>query len=103
MTEEVLDMEIDAEQLEVDESLASVEMLGPGTPEPVDPIVEEPIPANVTQSSESKKQHFDGFLQNLANCVNKELIDSAAIDFLLNFNTKNNRKKLTRILFGIQR
>ncbi|XP_004521719.1 regulator of nonsense transcripts 2 [Ceratitis capitata] len=49
------------------------------------------------------KQHFDQFLSNLNNCVNKELLDSAAIEFLLNFNTKNNRKKLTKSIFAVQR
>lgn len=49
------------------------------------------------------KQQFDMFLNNLNNCVNKELIDSAAIEFLLNFNTKNNRKKLTKSIFAVQR
>lgn len=49
------------------------------------------------------KQQFEQFLQNLTNCVNKELIDSAAIEFLLNYNTKNNRKKLTKSIFGVQR
>ncbi|XP_030378206.1 regulator of nonsense transcripts 2 isoform X2 [Scaptodrosophila lebanonensis] len=49
------------------------------------------------------RQQFDSFLVNLFNCVNKELIDSAAIEFLLNFNTKHHRKKLTRTIFGVQR
>lgn len=49
------------------------------------------------------KQQFESFLTNLNNCVNKELIDSAAIEFLLNYNTKNNRKKLTKSIFGVQR
>lgn len=54
-------------------------------------------------STHSTRQQFDVFLHNLANCVNKELIDSAAIEFLLNLNTKFNRKKLTNALFGVQR
>ncbi|KAH8343366.1 hypothetical protein KR059_008989 [Drosophila kikkawai] len=49
------------------------------------------------------RQQFDAFLLNLFNCVNKELIDSAAIEFLLNFNTKHQRKKLTRTIFSVQR
>ncbi|XP_034118620.1 LOW QUALITY PROTEIN: regulator of nonsense transcripts 2 [Drosophila albomicans] len=55
-----------------------------------------------SQSQQLRKQ-FDVFLQNLFNCVNKELIDSAAIEFLLNYNTKHQRKKLTRIIFNVQR
>ncbi|XP_016984752.1 regulator of nonsense transcripts 2 [Drosophila rhopaloa] len=56
-----------------------------------------------TQTQTQMRQQFDGFLVNLFNCVNKELIDSAAIEFLLNFNTKHQRKKLTRTIFSVQR
>ncbi|XP_017869521.1 PREDICTED: regulator of nonsense transcripts 2 [Drosophila arizonae] len=57
-----------------------------------------------TQSqSQNLRQQFDVFLLNLFNCVNKELIDSAAIEFLLNYNTKHQRKKLTRTIFSVQR
>ncbi|XP_073833077.1 UPF2 regulator of nonsense mediated mRNA decay isoform X1 [Musca autumnalis] len=55
------------------------------------------------QTAGSMKQQFAQFLKNLNNCVNKELIDSAAIEFLLNYNTKNNRKKLTKSIFGVHR
>ncbi|KAH8356492.1 hypothetical protein KR200_007694 [Drosophila serrata] len=56
-----------------------------------------------SQSQTQLRQQFDAFLLNLFNCVNKELIDSAAIEFLLNFNTKHQRKKLTRTIFSVQR
>ncbi|KAH8304670.1 hypothetical protein KR018_003021, partial [Drosophila ironensis] len=55
------------------------------------------------QNQTQMRQQFDTFLVNLFNCVNKELIDSAAIEFLLNFNTKHQRKKLTRAIFSVQR
>lgn len=55
------------------------------------------------QTPGSNKQLFAQFLKNLNNCVNKELIDSAAIEFLLNYNTKNNRKKLTKSIFAVHR
>lgn len=55
------------------------------------------------QNQTQLRQQFDTFLVNLFNCVNKELIDSAAIEFLLNFNTKHQRKKLTRTIFSVQR
>ncbi|XP_039498771.1 regulator of nonsense transcripts 2 [Drosophila santomea] len=58
---------------------------------------------NPSQTQNQMRQQFDGFLVNLFNCVNKELIDSAAIEFLLNFNTKHQRKKLTRTIFSVQR
>ncbi|XP_055843664.1 regulator of nonsense transcripts 2 [Episyrphus balteatus] len=57
----------------------------------------------ITNAGTNIKQQFEQFLTNLNNCVNKELIDSAAIEFLLNYNTKNNRKKLTKSIFGVQR
>ncbi|KAH8287327.1 hypothetical protein KR054_005806, partial [Drosophila jambulina] len=56
-----------------------------------------------SHSQTQLRQQFDAFLLNLFNCVNKELIDSAAIEFLLNFNTKHQRKKLTRTIFSVQR
>jgi regulator of nonsense transcripts 2 len=49
------------------------------------------------------KSQLDTFLANLPNCVNRELIDSAAIDFLLNFNNKPNRKRLVKALFNVHR
>lgn len=56
-----------------------------------------------SQTMGSIKQQFAQFLKNLNNCVNKEFIDSAAIEFLLNYNTKNNRKKLTKSIFAVHR
>uniref|UniRef100_W5NFB8 Regulator of nonsense transcripts 2 n=2 Tax=Lepisosteus oculatus TaxID=7918 RepID=W5NFB8_LEPOC len=45
----------------------------------------------------------DAFLQQLPNCVNRDLIDKAAMDFCMNMNTKSNRKKLVRALFTVPR
>lgn len=117
ITEEVLDMEIEPEQLEIDEQVVLADDFGKsGTPEPV--VSEESVlPSTSTAAGSSTgsgagsgsggghgtRQQFEIFLNNLANCVNTELIDSAAIEFLLNLNTKNNRKKLTSALFGVQR
>lgn len=107
VTEEVLDMEIQPEQLEVDDPAAlAEEFTKTNTPEPVAPE-EAPAPTTGPTASQpsghATRQQFEVFLHNLANCVNKELIDSAAIEFLLSLNTKNNRKKLTSALFGVQR
>jgi hypothetical protein len=44
----------------------------------------------------SAKMIFDAFLAKLPSCVGRELIDSAAVDFCMTMNTKNNRKKLVR-------
>lgn len=116
ITEEVLDMDIVPEQLEIDEPVVLADEFGKsGTPEPV--ISEESAVASTSTAAGSSsgggggsgsgghgtRQQFEIFLNNLANCVNTELIDSAAIEFLLNLNTKNNRKKLTSALFGVQR
>lgn len=49
------------------------------------------------------KSQLDSFLAELPNCVNHELIDSAAIEFLLNFNNKPNRKRLIKALFNVHR
>ncbi len=40
---------------------------------------------------------FDAFLSKLPSCVSRDLIDSAAIEFCMNMNTKNNRKKLVKL------
>ena len=42
------------------------------------------------------KMLLDAFLSNLPNCVNREMIDSAAAEFCLSLNTKINRKKLVK-------
>lgn len=47
-------------------------------------------------SLQSNKVLLDSFLNSLAACVNREMIDSAAIEFSTNLNTKHNRKKLVR-------
>uniref|UniRef100_A0A182W576 MIF4G domain-containing protein n=1 Tax=Anopheles minimus TaxID=112268 RepID=A0A182W576_9DIPT len=58
---------------------------------------------NGTPSNHGNRRYFEQFVQNLQNCVNRELIDNAAIDFLLNLNTKSKRKRLVKVLFGVQR
>lgn len=108
MTEEALDMDIDPEPMDIGEAPLEEDAPKPGTPEPT--VTEEPTVVSATSSTTNtsqnplaSKQYFEVVLQNLSNCVNKELIDSATIDFLLNLNTKNNRKKLARSLFNVQR
>lgn len=102
LTEEALDMDIVPEQLEVEESAVLAEETGKSsTPEPILP--EEAVASSSTGNTGGNRQQFATFLKNLVNCVNKELIDSAAIEFLLNLNTKSNRKKLTTSIFGVKR
>ena len=51
----------------------------------------------------SNKILMDAFLSSLLTCVNRDMIDKAAINFCTNLNTKFNRKKLTRALFTVPR
>lgn len=127
MTEEVLDMEIDPTQIEVDDVPLLSEETNSKSRSP-ETVLEESsndnaVNTNTTTTSTATttsttntssssnhqnniyptKYQFEIFTQNLSNCVNKELIDSVAIEFLLNLNTKSNRKKLARVLFGVQR
>ena len=46
---------------------------------------------------------FDNFLSNLSNCINRQLIDNAATQFITNFNNKGNRKKLITTLLRVPR
>uniref|UniRef100_A0A336MDV6 CSON014173 protein n=1 Tax=Culicoides sonorensis TaxID=179676 RepID=A0A336MDV6_CULSO len=96
VTEEALDAD-DEPELKVDPNL---EVSDPTsiTPDNQD----EPTPEHNKIQIQSKQQ-FEVFLQNLVNCVNKEMADSAAIEFLLNYNIKPYRKKLVRTLFGVHR
>ncbi|XP_076337894.1 UPF2 regulator of nonsense mediated mRNA decay isoform X2 [Tachypleus tridentatus] len=69
----------------------------------------ETILQDVDESDENSgivatnKMILDGFLFSLLNCVNREMIDQAAVDFCMNLNTKPNRKKLVRTLFLVPR
>ncbi|KAH0546179.1 regulator of nonsense transcripts 2 isoform X1 [Cotesia glomerata] len=87
ITEEALDEEIILEELEDIEKVEEPE-----------PEIEEPQVANI-----SNKILLDAFLTHLPNCVNREMIDNAAVDFLMNLNTKHNKKKLIKALFGVSR
>jgi len=51
----------------------------------------------------SYKMVLDAFLSQLPNCVNREMIDSAAAEFCMNHNTKTNRKRLVKALFTVHR
>ncbi|XP_047987286.1 regulator of nonsense transcripts 2 isoform X2 [Leguminivora glycinivorella] len=86
VTEEMLDEDLKEDELSDSE-------------EPAVPDVED----DHQPTSVSNKYALDAFLNELPNCINRELIDNAAVDFVLNLNTKNNRKKLTRVLFSVAR
>lgn len=88
VTEEMLDEDLKEDELSDSEEPPTV----------TDMEQEEAQPSNV-----SNKYALEAFLNELPNCINRELIDNAAVDFVLNLNTKNNRKKLTRVLFSVAR
>ena len=87
ITEEALDEDLTFDELEDIEKVEEPE-----------PEVEEPQVTNI-----SNKILLDAFLTHLPNCVNREMIDNAAVDFLINLNTKHNKKKLIKALFGVSR
>ncbi|KZC09999.1 Regulator of nonsense transcripts 2 [Dufourea novaeangliae] len=87
ISEEALDEEITFDELEETEKVDEPEA-----------EVEEPQVANI-----SNKILLDAFLTHLPNCVNREMIDNAAVHFLMNLNTKHNKKKLVKALFGVSR
>ncbi|XP_017777953.1 PREDICTED: regulator of nonsense transcripts 2 [Nicrophorus vespilloides] len=90
VTEEVLDSELPAEELEEEDTKVE------------DPPVEDEV-EDTSSITVSNKIVLEAFLNNLPNCVNREMIDNAAIDFLVTLNTKHNRRKLVRSLFSVNR
>ncbi|XP_033096855.1 regulator of nonsense transcripts 2-like isoform X2 [Anneissia japonica] len=71
-------------------------------------VVEEETEIDDTEEEEavsnvSLKMQLESFLQRLHTCVNREFIDSAAVEFVMNYNTKANRKKLVKTLFNVPR
>uniref|UniRef100_A0A0A9YP83 Nonsense-mediated mRNA decay protein 2 n=1 Tax=Lygus hesperus TaxID=30085 RepID=A0A0A9YP83_LYGHE len=95
MSEDKLDEEIKEEDLEisvakkVDEPQKEDETLG--NDEPDDP------------ASTNTKVVLDSFLNNLPSCVNREMIDNAAVEFVVFLNTKTSRRKLVKALFSVSR
>ncbi|XP_060521085.1 regulator of nonsense transcripts 2 isoform X2 [Cylas formicarius] len=90
VTEEVLDSELPNE--DVDDDSRSDDQ----------PVPEEEQDDAATTNA-SNKIVLEAFLNNLPNCVNREMIDNAAIDFLVTLNNKHNRRKLFKALFGVNR
>uniref|UniRef100_A0A4W3J7N9 Regulator of nonsense transcripts 2 n=1 Tax=Callorhinchus milii TaxID=7868 RepID=A0A4W3J7N9_CALMI len=98
---EELDLEL--ENLDINDEIMEDE----GVDEPEDltqKILEEHEQEDEETSTGSHlKLIVDAFLQQLPNCVNRDLIDKAAMDFCMNMNTKANRRKLVRALFTVPR
>uniref|UniRef100_A0A2C9JCU8 Regulator of nonsense transcripts 2 n=1 Tax=Biomphalaria glabrata TaxID=6526 RepID=A0A2C9JCU8_BIOGL len=56
-----------------------------------------------TETGTLMKVQFESFLGSLPNSVNRDMIDNAATEFCMNFNTKSNRKKLVKALLSVHR
>ncbi|XP_006497551.1 regulator of nonsense transcripts 2 isoform X4 [Mus musculus] len=97
------DLELELENLEINDDTLELE----GADEAEDltkKLLDEQEQEDEEASTGSHlKLIVDAFLQQLPNCVNRDLIDKAAMDFCMNMNTKANRKKLVRALFIVPR
>lgn len=87
VTEEVLDSDLPVEELEEEGKVEE----------------QEEEQEETTTITISNKIVLEAFINNLPNCINRELIDNAAIDFLVTLNNKHNRRKIVRTLFGVNR
>lgn len=47
--------------------------------------------------------NLEAIIAKLPTCVNKDMVDDIAMDFMLSCNSKKSRKKLCRIMFSVQR
>ncbi|CAL1527027.1 unnamed protein product [Lymnaea stagnalis] len=56
-----------------------------------------------TETGTLMRVQFESFLASLPNSVNRDMIDNAATEFCMNFNTKSNRKKLVKALLSVHR
>ncbi|XP_019633451.1 PREDICTED: regulator of nonsense transcripts 2-like [Branchiostoma belcheri] len=86
----------DTDSAQAEMSVEDIEKEILGTVEDVDEDTEG-------ASGSSTKMLLEGFLQQLPNCVNREFIDNAGLEFCMNMNNKTNRRKLVRALFTVHR
>nr|CAG4651588.1 EOG090X0143 [Triops cancriformis] len=95
--------ETPAEEAELDEKLEADKK------ETKEEVVEDVQPPNLDDDIEegsnppSNKILLDSFLTSLPKCVNREMIDGAAVDFVTSLNTRYNRKRLVKCLYGVPR
>ena len=92
----------EAPKEDTNEDLEGEEIIPDDNEEVAPPVLEEDEDME-SGANMSAKMIFDAFLANLPNCVNREMIDSAATEFCMQFNTKNNRKKLVKCLYSVHR
>ncbi|XP_037594977.1 regulator of nonsense transcripts 2 [Cebus imitator] len=97
------DLELELENLEINDDTLELEG-GDEAEDLTKKLLDEQEQEDEEASTGSHlKLIVDAFLQQLPNCVNRDLIDKAAMDFCMNMNTKANRKKLVRALFIVPR
>uniref|UniRef100_A0A8C0JZR0 Regulator of nonsense transcripts 2 n=1 Tax=Canis lupus dingo TaxID=286419 RepID=A0A8C0JZR0_CANLU len=97
------DLELELENLEINDDALELEG-GDEAEDLTKKLLDEQEQEDEEASTGSHlKLIVDAFLQQLPNCVNRDLIDKAAMDFCMNMNTKANRKKLVRALFIVPR
>uniref|UniRef100_G3W1Q5 UPF2 regulator of nonsense mediated mRNA decay n=1 Tax=Sarcophilus harrisii TaxID=9305 RepID=G3W1Q5_SARHA len=97
------DLELELENLEINDDTLELEG-GDEAEDLTKKLLDEQEQEDEEASTGSHlKLIVDAFLQQLPNCVNRDLIDKAAMDFCMNMNTKANRRKLVRALFIVPR
>ncbi|XP_066490198.1 regulator of nonsense transcripts 2 isoform X2 [Tiliqua scincoides] len=97
------DLELDLENLDINDDTLELDC-GDETEDLAKKLLDEQEQEDEEASTGSHlKLIVDAFLQQLPNCVNRDLIDKAAMDFCMNMNTKANRRKLVRALFIVPR
>nr|VZI12365.1 unnamed protein product [Spirometra erinaceieuropaei] len=108
------ELDVDKVEIEIAEEadrLAAEELVCPGSLLPPSSCVEssgqdrEKATADdhEEEGPTNAKMLMETFLTQLPNCVNRDLIDRAAIDFCLNLNRKPNRRRLARTLLMVPR
>ncbi|CAI5785059.1 regulator of nonsense transcripts 2 isoform X4 [Podarcis lilfordi] len=97
------DLELDLENLDINDDALELDC-GDEAEDLTKKLLDEQEQEDEEASTGSHlKLIVDAFLQQLPNCVNRDLIDKAAMDFCMNMNTKANRRKLVRALFIVPR
>ncbi|XP_073657647.1 regulator of nonsense transcripts 2 isoform X4 [Tursiops truncatus] len=97
------DLELELENLEINDDTLELEGGDEGEDLTKKLLDEQEQEDEEASTGSHLKLIVDAFLQQLPNCVNRDLIDKAAMDFCMNMNTKANRKKLVRALFIVPR
>lgn len=97
------ELELDLEALEINDDPMELEGI-----EEAEDLTKKLLDEQEQEDEEAStgshlKLIVDAFIQQLPNCVNRDLIDKAAMDFCMNMNTKANRRKLVRALFIVPR